>query len=165
MNVKQLRALRDREGGRPGERKPSNRDSPAVAPQRLSRRRFVQLTGGIVTAGAAIGGQTMGSSVLNAAEEDPLPLPSGSFGPFRVFAPYRLDDPNLQLDPPDAEPATITNFDGVVGLAYINGSVKRTRISTGETVDLPSLFSDMRFMKGVYRGVDGKPRQGTFALI
>ena len=124
----------------------------------------MQATGG-VAAGAAIASQLLRPRALYAAGDDPLPLPSGSLGPFRVFAPYRLDDPNLQLDPPDAEPATITNFNGVVGLAYIDSTVRRTRISTGETVELPSLFSDMRFMNGVYRGVDGKPRQGTFALI
>jgi hypothetical protein len=124
----------------------------------------MQATGGVAT-GAVIAAQMVRPWTLYAAGDDPLPLPSGSLGPFRVFAPYRLDDPNLQLDPPDAQPATITNFNGVVGLAYINGTVTRTKISTGEVVELPSLFSDMRFMNGIYRGVDGKPRQGTFALI
>jgi|SRR5437867_12563399 len=153
MNVRQLQALKKRQAHR----------STAVR-QGLSRRRFIQATGG-VAAGVAVGGQLLRPWRVYAAGDDPLPLPSGSLGPFRIFAPYRLDDPNLQLDPPDAEPATITNFNGAVGLAYIDSTVKRTRISTGETVELPSLFSDMRFMDGVYRGVDGKPRQGTFALI
>jgi hypothetical protein len=73
--------------------------------------------------------------------------------------------PDGSFDPIDAEPSTITNFDGVVGLAYINGTVTRTTIATGEQVDLPFIASDMRIMQGVYRGVDGKPRQGNFALI
>jgi hypothetical protein len=153
MNVRQLQALRKRQA-----------HLSTVAPPGVSRRRFMQATGG-VAAGAAIAGQLLRPWTVYAAGDDPLPLPSGSLGPFRVFAPYRLDDPNLQLDPPDAEPATITNFSGVVGLAYIDSTVKRTKISTGETVELPSFFSDMRFMNGVYKGVDGKPRQGTFALI
>ena len=153
MNVRQLQALKKRQAHLSG-----------VSPQGVSRRRFMQTTGGVAAA-AAIAGQFSRPSTVYAAGDDPLPLPAGSLGPFRVFAPYRLDDPNLQLDPPDAEPATITNFNGVVGLAYIDSTVRRTKISTGETVELPSLFSDMRFMSGVYRGVDGKPRQGTFALI
>jgi hypothetical protein len=69
------------------------------------------------------------------------------------------------LDPIDAEPSSIANLNGVVGLAYIDGTVTRTRISTGETEELPFIGSDMRFMQGVYRGVDGKPRQGTFGFI
>ena len=153
MNVSQFQALKKRQAR-----------IATISPHGLSRRRFMQATGG-VAAGAAIAGQLLKPWTLYAAGDDPLPLPTGSLGPFRVFAPYRLDDPNLQLDPPDAEPSTITNFNGVVGLAYIDGTVTRTRISTGEAVELPSLFSDMRFMSGVYRGVDGKPRQGTFALI
>jgi hypothetical protein len=158
MNVAQLQALRKRWAQK-------THDLRIAAPPGLSRRRFLKTTGATVAAGAAIGSQLLRPSTVHAAGDDPLPLPGGSLGPFHVFAPYRLDDPNLQLDPPDAEPATITNFDGVVGLAYLDGTVTRTTISTGQSVDLPFVFSDMRFMKGVYRGVDGRPRQGTFALI
>jgi len=59
----------------------------------------------------------------------------------------------------------ITNFNGVVALAYISGTVSRTRIGSNVQVELPFIASDMRFMQGVYRGVDGKPRQGTFGFI
>ena len=164
MNVRQLEAFRNRQASLSGGRNSTDKDRRVVGPQGLSRRRFMQAAGG-VTAGAAIGGQFLRPWPLYAAGDDPLPIPSGSLGPFRVFAPYRLDDPNFPLDPPDAEPATITNFEGVVGLAYIDGTVTRTTISTQQAVDLPFLFSDMRFMDGVYRGVDGKPRRSTFALI
>ena len=68
-------------------------------------------------------------------------------------------------DPPDSEPATIIDFRGFVGLAYISGTVVRTQRSTGDTATLPFLFSDMRFMQGIYRGADGKARQGTFGFI
>jgi hypothetical protein len=36
---------------------------------------------------------------------------------------------------------------------------------TGEVDVLPFIDADMRFMQGVYRGVDGKPRQGTFGFV
>jgi hypothetical protein len=79
---------------------------------------------------------------------------------FHFFGPGFPD-----FDPADAEPSTITDFNGTVGLAYISGMVRRTTISTGVSVDLPFFGNDMRFMDGVYRGVDGRVRQGTFALI
>jgi hypothetical protein len=94
----------------------------------------------------------------------PMPIPGGSpalGGRFHVYAPT----PDGSFDPIDAEPSTITNFNGDIGLAYISGTVTRTQISTGARVHLPFNGSDMRFMKGVYRGVDGKPREGAFALI
>ena len=130
--------------------------------QGVSRRDFVRTTGGVLAAGA-----TFGARVLHARPDDsrgfdqPLPIPGGS--PKIGFHVYGPGLPGL--DPADAEPSTITNLDGVVGLAYISGMVTRTTMSTGEKVRLPFLTSDMRFMEGVYRGVDGKPRQGTFALI
>ena len=73
--------------------------------------------------------------------------------------------PDNSFDPIDAEPSTITDFNGFVGLAYINGTVTRTNTKTHEVRVLPTLFSDMRFMSGVYRGVDNRLHQGAFALI
>ena len=102
--------------------------------------------------------------VAAASPEDPLPIPGGSpvlGGLFHVYGP----GPEGSLDPIDAEPCSITNFNGVVGLAYIDGMVTRTNTSTGDRADLPFIASGMRFMQGVYRGVDGKPRQGTFGFI
>jgi hypothetical protein len=123
------------------------------------------------TTGAAFAGATAFTSGLldatfarAAAFDDPLPIPVGSpllGGDVHIFGPT----PDGSFDPIDAEPSSITNFNGVVGLAYINGTVTRTTVSNGAQVELPFIASDMRFMDGVYRGTDGKPRQGTFALI
>jgi len=79
-------------------------------------------------------------------------------GNFHVYAP-------AAFDPIDSEPGTITDFKGFAGLAYISGNVVRTDRKSGETAVLPFNFSDMRFMQGLYRGVDGRPRQGTFGFI
>jgi hypothetical protein len=65
----------------------------------------------------------------------------------------------------DAEPATITDFNGFVGVARISGTVTRTNTATGEVLTLPFVNSDMRFMKGVFRGTDGRIHQGAFALV
>jgi hypothetical protein len=69
------------------------------------------------------------------------------------------------IDPVDAEPATITDFNGFVGLAYVSGTVTRTNTATGEERTLPFVNSDMRFMKGVFRGTDGRIHHGAFAFV
>jgi hypothetical protein len=115
-------------------------------------------------AGAVVG-RGLWRPALAAAKgpADPKPIPGGSpllGGGFHVYGPGFPD-----FDPPDSEPSSITDFKGVVGLAYVSGTVVRTRRSTGETATLPFLFSDMRFMKGVFRGTDGRKRRGTFGFI
>lgn len=59
------------------------------------------------------------------------------------------------LPPASEEPSTITDFNGFVGATQLQG--------TG-TDDL--LYDvDMRFMQGIYVGVDGKVHRGTFAFV
>ena len=70
-----------------------------------------------------------------------------------------------RVDPIDAEPITITNLNGFVGLAYISGMVTQTNTKTGEVLRLPFMNSDMRFMQGEFRGTDGRVHRGTFALV
>jgi hypothetical protein len=129
----------------------------------MSRRQFARTATGTALAGAAGLGLFKPRSVA-AASSDPLPIPGASpalGGDFHVFGPT----PDGSFDPIDAEPATITDFNGFVGLAYINGLVTRTNTITKESKVLPMLNSDMRFMKGVYRGADNRIHQGAFALV
>ena len=79
-------------------------------------------------------------------------------GAFHVFGP-------AAIDPVDAEPSTITDFNGFVGLAYISGTVTRTNTATGEVLTLPFVNSDMRFMQGIFRGTDGYLHHGAFAFV
>ena len=127
----------------------------------LTRRQFLK------TAGAAVLGSTLIPSLLQTGTAaasgpgSPVPIPGGTpvlGGGFHLFGPGIID-------PNDAEPASITDFDGFVGLAYISGMVTRTNTVTHEVRSLPVLFSDMRFMKGVFRGLDGKMHQGAFAFV
>jgi len=145
MNLVQLASLRRRRG------------------HPLSRRHFVRSATGAFAAGAAL---TSGvwTPFVSAHEREhdhdpanPVPLPIGSFG-FHVNAP-------VFLDPVDADPSTITDFQGFTGLAYISGMVSRTDRRTQAKVELPFLSSDMRFMEGEYRGFDGRVRRGTFGFI
>jgi hypothetical protein len=123
----------------------------------LSRRRFMQ--GGATVVAAGVIGQVARPQVLEAADANPVPVPgSTGLAPFSIWAPVFVDSI-------DADPASITNFNGVAGLAYLTGTVRRTNRVTNEVRDLPFIDADMRFMQGVYRGVDGKPRQGTFGFV
>ena len=135
---------------------------------RPSRRSFLRTTVGAMAAAGTVVGTAFAPSALAEHNEhkhhaDPLPIPGGTpalGGAFHIYGPGAPG-----LDPPDSEPATITDFRGFVGLAYISGTVVRTQRSTGDTETLPFLGSDMRFMQGVFRGADGKARQGTFGFI
>jgi hypothetical protein len=57
------------------------------------------------------------------------------------------------------EPSTITDFNGFIGGAHVEG--------TGTDNHGTTLFwdVDLRFMDGVFKGDDGRIHQGTFALV
>ena len=137
----------------------------STAPRQLrptiSRRQFAR-----AAAGTAIVGSTLGSTLWKpglaeaSASFAPVPIPGGSpvLGGYHVFGP-------AAFDPIDAEPGTITNHNGFVGLAYISGMVTQTNTQTGEQQVVPFIGSDMRFMQGVFRGMDGRIHQGAFAFV
>ena len=128
----------------------------------MSRRQFARTAAGAAAAGAVFGLGT--SRAAASAPGDPVPIPGGEpkiGGMFHVFGPT----PDGSLSPIDAEPITITNFNGFVGLAYINGIAQRTNKRTGKIEMLPMILSDMRFMTGVYRGADERIHQGAFAFV
>jgi hypothetical protein len=129
----------------------------------VSRRRFLRSL-----AGAA--GVLLGSNLLpkaRADNSDPTPIPGGNYflgslGPlFHVFGPGFGGDPTTV----DQEPLTITDFDGLMGLAFISGMATETNTTTGQQRRLPFLNSDMRFLQGVFLDTNGQERQGTFALV
>jgi hypothetical protein len=128
----------------------------------LSRRQFTRTAAGTAVVGATLG-STLGTSALAAPKGAfaPVPIPGGSpflGGSYHVFGP-------AAFDPVDAEPITITNFNGFAGLAYISGMVTQTNTKTGEKARYPFVDSDMRFMQGNFRGTDGRIHQATFAFI
>jgi hypothetical protein len=93
----------------------------------------------------------------------PLPIPGG------VLIPNPFGGPDVHLNfpgPADSTvpghggvPSTITDFNGFVGVAQVT--------STGSNGQGNPLLwrSDVRFMQGVYQGVDGNLHRGTFAEI
>lgn len=123
----------------------------------ISRRRF--LGSAAAAAGLVLGWRT--GLVQAAGSKEPVPVPGcldvgGQH--FHVCAPGALG-------PANQDPSTITDFDGFVGLAYINGMVTETNVKTGVSRRLPFQTSDMRIMQGFYRDQKGKVRSGTFALV
>ena len=137
----------------------THHDNPAH-PLPVSRRQFARTAAGGAFA-AAVGSRLWIPSRAEASSFAPVPIPGGTpalGGAFHVFGP-------AAFDPIDAEPATITNLNAAVGLAYVSGMVTQTNTKTGEVTRLPFVDSDMRFMQGVFRGTDGKVHQGAFAFV
>ena len=148
-----------------------------LRPNVISRRGFARTAAGVAagvafSAGVWIPGLAEAKEKENDKDEkekekkssQPVPIRGGSpklGGSFHVFGPT----PDGSFDPIDAEPSTITDFNGFVGLAYISGTVQRTNKRTREVRTLPMISSDLRFMTGVFRGVDGRVHEGAFALV
>ena len=128
----------------------------------LSRRRFLQAVAG--AAGALGTGFLLPSPAL-AAGRDPKPIPGGFDNPTGgPFLHFNLPGPADAPPTIGNEPSTITDFDGFIGVAHVQGTGTGTNTETGDTS--PLLFdADMRLMKGIYQAVDGRFREATFGLI
>jgi hypothetical protein len=94
----------------------------------------------------------------------PLPIPGGTPNP--TGGPFIHSNLPGPADAPPRngnEPSTITDFNGFIGVADVTGSGTGTD-STGATTRL-FFAADLRFMKGLYQGVDGNLHKGTFAFV
>ena len=68
------------------------------------------------------------------------------------------------FDPPDTDPSGVTDFDGLIAYAIIDGTGTHTNKSTGAQSIKP-FEVDLRFMQGVFVGTDHRKHSGTFAEI
>lgn len=122
----------------------------------LSRRQFMRTAAG-ATGVVLASGLWMPGSVL-ADNPAPKPIPGG----FKAFGKFFHVDPSSPG--PGAENSTIFDFHGSLGAADVRGTGTGTDPTTGATSSL--LFDvDMRFMQGVYIGMDGETHTGTFSFI
>jgi hypothetical protein len=131
----------------------------------LSRRGFIQGASG---AGA---GLLLGSKVGPAeAEEDehsacpavPRPVPHISTPPGAHFffpGPVDASPGNIGHDP-----SIITDFHGVIAQADLNLSGKGTDLKTGVSATY-DFHCDMRFMSGVFVGLDNEHHRGTIGFV
>ncbi len=118
----------------------------------ISRRSF--LAAGAGALGVLAGSQVLGADPAFAGHPAaaPRPIPGGiqPFGAgtevFHVFSPGT------------GEPSTITDFNGFVGVAEIQGK------GAGKHSDL-TFDVDNRFMTGEYIGLDGRNHHATFGFL
>jgi hypothetical protein len=133
-------------------------------PRRWSRRRFLRASagaaalGGAAAAGLLRPGRALAGPGIGLVEPIPTTVEFFPGVQSHVLAPPFLFGP-------DSDPATVYNFEGVSGLAYISGTCEQRNRRTGETRELPFSFNDMRFMKGVFRGRDGHVRDAAFGFV
>ncbi len=116
----------------------------------LSRRQF--LGASAAATGAAMTVPLWVPALAEASSVDPTPIPETLFGvtPFHVLLPGQ------------GEPGTITDFNGVLGLAAVSG----TGTGTITGVPTPLVFdADLRFMQGQYIGMNGQNHEGTFVFV
>lgn len=121
----------------------------------LTRRSFIGSAAGV--AGAALGAGLFPAGALAARPSDATPKPTAQT--------VTLNGVTFQLSffGPHVDPSSIGDFNGFVGVADVQGTGTATN-PNGSTETL--LFdTDMRFMSGVYVGVDGAVHKGTFGFI
>jgi hypothetical protein len=138
-----------------------------AATRGITRSQFLTRTAGTVGALAGLGALAPGAA--RAQGSAPKPIPGGiPLGPLGLPSPpfpeiIHTFVPGV-LTPADSEPITITDFNGHVGYAVVDGAGTGTNTVTGATTRYTT-EADMRFMQGVYVGEDGRVRRGSFAFI
>jgi hypothetical protein len=129
----------------------------------ISRRKFLE---GAVR--ASVLGGALGSGLLRPLSAFAAPG-IGNVLPAPSTLNFFGEEYHVQAPPftgPDSDPATVNNFQGFSGIAFIDTTARRTHRRTGVVQeDLDSHMNHMTFLKGVYRGQDGHVRDGTFSLV
>jgi hypothetical protein len=117
--------------------------------------RGVLVKGAIGVGGAAITGGLWGPALAEAGggitSDAPRPVP-GNPG---------LGGLHINLPGLNAEPSSITDFNGMVGIGAVTG---RGTATTGATSQTLFFDVDNRFMRGEYVGLDGAMHHGTFGF-
>lgn len=137
--------------------------------ERLTRRKFLHAATGAV--GAALGSGFWAPRLGEAATEagvPPKPIPGGLFlsemfcgarPPSELFHVFLIPGSQVTTFP---DLSTITDFHGFIGAANVQGHA--TRLDRNGATGL-FFDNDMRFMTGMYVGVDGQKHSGTFGFI
>jgi hypothetical protein len=107
------------------------------------------------------GGLSASLVALGSATPQPIPLPLASAqNPLGGMDIYQNFQGHADVNPPFGnEPNQITNFDGFYGGVRVQG--------TGTDGTGQGLFwdADLRFMQGIYQGLDGKIQKNTFVEV
>jgi hypothetical protein len=134
----------------------------------LTRRGFIRGATG-AGAGLLLGSQVKVAHAAEATHPDcppvPRPIPHITAPPgAHFFFPGPVDadpvaSPNIGHDP-----SLITDFDGVIAQADLDFSGTGTNLQTGESAAY-DFHCDMRFMNGVFVGLDNQRHHGTLGFI
>ncbi len=135
----------------------------------LTRRGFIQSAAG---AGA---GLMLGSKIEVPAWADeaahpacpavPRPIPHISTPPgAHFFFPGPVDASPTTSPNTGHDPSIITDFSGVIAEADLNLSGTGTNLNTGASATY-DFHTDMRFMDGVFVGLDNERHRGTIGFI
>jgi hypothetical protein len=123
----------------------------------FSRRAFI---GGTAAAAA---GASLGSGLLWPAAGSAASLSGRAPRPTTATTTINGVSFHFTSFGPGVDPASITDFNGFVGVADVRG--KGTATNPDGTTETLLFDTDMRFMKGVYVGVDGAVHKGTFGFV
>jgi hypothetical protein len=129
----------------------------------LTRRRFLGAVAG--TVGAIGAGFLWPTPAWAAGNAMPRPIPGGSANPTGgPFIHQNFPGPADAHPIFGNEPSLITDFNGSIAVAHVQGT--GTGTNTRTHASFPLLYdADLRVMHGTYRGVDGRMHQGTFGFI
>jgi hypothetical protein len=123
----------------------------------VSRRAI--LGGAAAAAGASLGSGLLWPAAGSAAPGLALPAPKPTTATTTVNGvAFHFD-----FFGPGVDPSSITDFNGFVGVADVRG--KGTATNPDGSTETLLFDTDMRFMKGVYVGVDGAVHHGTFGFV
>jgi hypothetical protein len=134
----------------------------------FTRRGFIQ---GVSGAGAGlILGSQLGPAVAEEAERSacpavPRPIPHITNPPGgHFFFPGPVDADPVTSPNTGHDPSLITDFSGVIAQADLNLSGKGTDLKTGASATY-DFHCDMRFMRGVFVGLDNEQHHGTIGFV
>jgi hypothetical protein len=124
---------------------------------RFSRATFLRRTAMVAGGAAAFGALDPLAAFGGVKAGDPRPIPGGFLADLSTVP----SDPFIHVLPPvlGYEMSTITDFDGVVAAAEIQGTASDNKGGRYW------FDCDMRFMKGRYVDLNGRRREGVFGFV
>jgi hypothetical protein len=105
----------------------------------------------------------LGAALLGPASALARPFSNAAPKPTTNVTTIGGVDFHLTFFGPGMDPSAITDFNGFVGVADVQGTGTATNPDGG--VETLLFDTDMRFMSGVYVGQDGAVHQGTFGFV
>ena len=143
----------------------------------LSRRNLIRGAAGTAAGAGLLLGSGVRLSALADGEDEgehnkckavPRPIPHISTPPGgHFFFPGPVEGaPSTDPHFPNAgfDPSIITDFSGVIGQADLNFTGIGTDLNTGKSATY-DFHTDMRFMDGIFVGLDNEKHRGTIGFI